>query len=100
MSDELFVDGISGVGFGKGAVRIDFFAFSAENPDGKGKPAKENKQRLVMTTEGFVESFTLLAGVMDKLKDAGLVAPRPAAGATGTGTPPAGSGAASPSPNF
>ena len=99
MSDELFVDGILGVGFGKGAVRIDFFAMG-EGRDAKGQPTKERRQRLVMTTEGFVESFTLLAGVMDKLKDAGLIAPRPAADATGTGTPPAGSGAASPSPNF
>ena len=95
MSDELFVDGI----LGKGAVRIDFFAMG-EGLDAKGQPTKERRQRLVMTTEGFVESFALLAGVMEKLKAAGLVAPRPAPGATGTGTPPAGSGAASPSPNF
>jgi hypothetical protein len=99
MSDELFVDGILGIGFGKGAVRIDFFAMG-EDLDAKGQPTKERRQRLVMTTEGFVESFALLAGVMEKLKAAGLVAPRPAPGATGTGTPPAGSGAASPSPNF
>ncbi|HCR12532.1 hypothetical protein [Solidesulfovibrio sp.] len=99
MSDELFVDGILGIGFGKGAVRIDFFAMG-EGLDAKGQPTKERRQRLVMTTEGFVESFALLAGVMEKLKAAGLVAPRPAPGATGTGTPPAGSGAASPSPNF
>lgn len=99
MSDELFVDGILGVGFGKGAVRIDFFAMG-EGLDAKGQPVKERKQRLVMTTEGFVESFAMLAGVMEKLKAAGLVAQRPAAGATGAGTPPAGSGAASPSPNF
>lgn len=97
MSDELFVDGILGIGFGKGAVRIDFFAMG-EGLDAKGQPTKERRQRLVMTTEGFVESFALLAGVMEKLKAAGLVAPRPAASANGT--PPAGSGAASPSPNF
>ncbi|UJX42269.1 hypothetical protein K9F62_06210 [Desulfovibrio sp. JY] len=100
MSDELFVDGISGVGFGKGAVRIDFFAFSAENPDGKGKPAKENKQRLVMTTEGFVESFALLAGVMEKLKAAGLVTKRPAAVGEKSQTPATGNDPESPSPNF
>lgn len=99
MSDELFVDGILGIGFGKGAVRVDFFAMG-EGLDAKGQPTKERRQRLVMTTEGFVESFALLAGVMEKLKAAGLVAPRPAASATGTGTPPAGNGAASPSPNF
>ncbi|MFU2210501.1 hypothetical protein [Solidesulfovibrio sp. C21] len=100
MSDELFVDGISGVGFGKGAVRIDFFAFSAENPDGKGKPAKENKQRLVMTTEGFVESFALLAGVMEKLKAAGLVTKRPAGVGEKSQTPATGNDPECPSPNF
>ena len=39
MSEEVFADGILGVGFGKGAVRIDFFALSAETTDAKGQPA-------------------------------------------------------------
>ena len=100
MSDELFVDGISGVGFGKGAVRIDFFALSADAVDAKGQPAKERRQRLVMTTEGFVESFALLAGVMEKLKAAGLVSQRPAAASEKTKNPAQGNDPASPSPNF
>ncbi|EFL51753.1 conserved hypothetical protein [Solidesulfovibrio fructosivorans JJ]] len=100
MSDELFVDGISGIGFGKGAVRIDFFALSADSLDGKGKPAKERKQRLVMTTEGFIESFAMLAGVMEKLKTAGLVAKRPAADGGKTQKPPQENDPGSPSPNF
>ncbi|WP_428563530.1 MAG: hypothetical protein ACP59X_00450 [Solidesulfovibrio sp. DCME] len=108
MSDELFVDGILGVGFGKGAVRIDFFALG-EGQDAKGQPAKERRQRLVMTTEGFVESYAMLTGVMEKLKAAGLVAARPAGGTGGGGGAGGGSGGggavggkggSSPSPNF
>ncbi|WP_300163986.1 hypothetical protein [Solidesulfovibrio sp.] len=105
MSDELFVDGILGVGFGKGAVRIDFFAMG-EGLDAKGQPTKERKQRLVMTTEGFVESFAMLAGVMEKLKAAGLVAARPATtgdqakAAEGAAGGSGGAGGSSPSPNF
>ncbi len=98
MSDELFVDGISGIGFGKGAVRIDFFALSGDAVDAKGQPARERKQRLVMTTEGFVESFAMLAGVMEKLKAQGVVAARPAGKAADPAAGKDGSG--SPSPNF
>ena len=100
MSEELFVDGILGVGYGKGAVRIDFFALSADAVDAQGQPAKARCQRIVMTTEGFVEAFSLLAGVMDKLQAQGVVrrqtAPAPATAATDA--PNANEG--SPSPNF
>ncbi|MEA4856938.1 hypothetical protein [Solidesulfovibrio sp.] len=107
MSDELFVDGILGVGFGKGAVRIDFFALG-EGQDAKGQPTKERRQRLVMTTEGFVESYAMLTGVMEKLKAAGLVAARATPGGGAEKTRAASSGSlgggggegGSPSPNF
>ncbi len=78
MSDELFADGVLSVGFGKGAVRIDYFALG-ETLDEQGQPLKEHRQRIVMTTEGFVESFALMAGVIEKLKAAGVIAARPAA---------------------
>lgn len=97
MSDELFVDGILGIGFGKGAVRIDFFALAADAVDAKGQPAKERRQRLVMTTEGFVESFAMLSGVMEKLEAQGLVARRPAKAVPDKPREAAGD---SPSPNF
>ena len=104
MSEEVFADGILGVGFGKGAVRIDFFALSAETTDAKGQPAKERRQRIVMTTEGFVEAFTMLAGVMDKLQAQGVVRRQTAGAPAGAATPPgpdaAKADAGSPSPNF
>ena len=100
MSDEVFADGILGVGFGKGAVRIDFFALSAEAVDAKGQPAKERRQRVVMTTEGFVEAYAMLTSVMDKLQAQGLVRRQAAPGATGTGAKDAPAAPASPSTNF
>ncbi len=101
MSEETFVDGILGVGFGKGAVRIDFFTLSADAVDAKGQPVKERSRRVVMTTEVFVESFAMLSGVMEKLKAAGVVRQAPAKSAAeagdGEATP---GGGGSPSPNF
>jgi len=97
MSEELFADGILGIGYGKGAVRIDFFALSADAVDAKGQPAKERRQRIVMTTEGFVEAFTMLSGVMDKLQAQGIVR-RQTVVAPGQDAPKADPG--SPSPNF
>ena len=101
MSEEVFADGILGVGFGKGAVRIDFFALSADVADAKGQPAKERRQRIVMTTEGFVEAYAMLSGVMEKLQAQGLVRRQgPGAAApdkAGKDQTPA---SGSPSPNF
>lgn len=104
MTEELFADGILGIGYGKGAVRIDFFALSADAVDAKGQPAKQRRQRIVMTTEGFVEAFTMLSGVMDKLQAQGVVrrqtagGPADAPAASGKAAPKTGKG--SPSPNF
>lgn len=100
MSEELFADGILGIGYGKGAVRIDFFALSAEAVDAKGQPAKERRQRIVMTTEGFVEAFTMLSGVMDKLQAQGIVRRQTVAAPAAPGQDAAKADPGSPSPNF
>ncbi|MFP5258663.1 MAG: hypothetical protein ACLGQH_06535 [Acidobacteriota bacterium] len=100
MSEELFADGILGIGYGKGAVRIDFFALSAEAVDAKGQPAKERRQRIVMTTEGFVEAFTMLSGVMDKLLAQGVVRRQTAAASDAPGQDAPKDDLDSPSPNF
>ncbi len=97
MTEELFVDGILGVGFGKGAVRVDLFTMSADAVDANGHPVRERRQRLIMTTEGFIESFNLLADVMEKLQAQGLVPerqPKPAPALRDI------NGSVSPSPNF
>ncbi len=102
MSDETFVEGILGVGLGKGALRIDFYGI-AEGVDEKGHPARERKHRLIMTMESFVETMNALQGVMTKLKEGGLV--RDGASPAG-GTAPQGAGGDAPgtpppvSPNF
>jgi len=72
MSDETFVEGVLGVGLGKGALRIDFYGI-AEGVDEKGHPARERKHRIIMTMESFVETMGALQGVMAKLKENGLI---------------------------
>jgi len=100
MTEELFADGILGIGYGKGAVRIDFFALSADAVDAKGQPAKERRQRIVMTTEGFVEAYTMLTGVMEKLQAQGVVRRQTATTATAPDAKAPTAGEGSPSPNF
>lgn len=72
MADEVFVDGILGVGLSQGALRVDFFTVSDVS-----KASRETKLRLIMTTEGFVTIYAHLTQVMEQLKKAGG-APRPA----------------------
>jgi hypothetical protein len=101
MTHELFVDGVLGIAYGKGAVRIDFCTLSPDAVDAKGQPVRERSQRIVMTTEVFMESVAMLQGVAEKLKAQGVAVRRALADApaaeAGDDEPKAGG---SPSPNF
>jgi hypothetical protein len=101
MTSELFVDGILGVAFGKGAVRVDFFTLSPDAVDAKGQPVRERSQRVVMTTEVFMESVAMLQGIKDKIEAQGLIAHRhPKKDGPGGPAPGRAKKDESPSPNF
>ncbi|GFK93491.1 hypothetical protein NNJEOMEG_01324 [Fundidesulfovibrio magnetotacticus] len=83
---DVFVDGVLGAGFSKGAVRVRFYGL-----DMGQEVRQEHNLSLVMTVEGFLEVHAKFAEVMAQLKKSGLVKELPPAG---------GAGAAPVSPNF
>jgi len=91
--EEVFVDGVLGAGFSKGAVRVKLFSLDVGQ-----EVRQEHRVSLVMTVEGFLEIQAKFAEVTAQLMKAGLVkeAPRPGGGAKDAGPEPAGSL----SPNF
>ncbi len=94
---ELFADRIAEIAVTGAVVRLDFASFSVTARDAGNQPTLEHRQRVVMPTEGFVQSFALMAKVMQDLEKRGLVRR-----AEPTADPAAG-GAAAPapvSPNF
>lgn len=62
MADEIFVDGVLGVGFSQGAMRIDFYTVSNVS-----QPSKKSVLRLIMTKEGFVETYGQFTEVIQQL---------------------------------
>jgi len=95
MTPELFADRISEITLTGSVVRIDLASFSASERDANNQPRLEMRQRVVMPTEGFVQSFGLMAKVMQDLQKRGLLrVPEGAAPPADAPTKPGGS------PNF
>ncbi len=70
---ELFADGIGDISFGAGVVRIDLYSFSATDKDAAGNPGRELRQRVIMSPQGFVESFAAMQAMIGRLRQAGIV---------------------------
>ncbi|WP_156921688.1 hypothetical protein [Desulfovibrio inopinatus] len=73
MIDEKFSDGLMKIDLGRGVIRLDFYSLSADKVDAKGEPLRERCQRIILTPQGFVESFNMMQNVMDKFIESGLV---------------------------
>lgn len=73
MSSELFADRIAEIGITGGVVRLDLVSLSATQRDENNQPTPEFRQRIVMPAEGFVQSFALMAKVMQELEKKGVV---------------------------
>lgn len=94
---EFFADGVAEVGYGAGAVRIDFYTLG-RGKDAQGNPTKELTQRVVMTPQGFIEAWGSMQGMADKLTEIGILKKREGAAAAPAAAP---AEAAPPmSPNF
>ncbi|MBF0482520.1 MAG: hypothetical protein HQK81_01840 [Desulfovibrionaceae bacterium] len=70
---ELYTDGIMQLGFGRGAVRIDWFSICPDKMDQSGQPIREKMLRLITTPQGLVESLQQMQGLLQKLVEAGVV---------------------------
>jgi hypothetical protein len=81
--DELYADSIGGIALTAGVVRVDLHSLSATERDEKNNPKPVFRQRIIMPVEGFVQSFALMAQVMQQLEKNGVIkkGPPPAEGA-------------------
>jgi len=73
MSNQEFVDGVQEITIQSGIVRVDYFTYSAEAKDSSGKPAKELSKRLLMSPEGFLQTFSAMERIVDQLVDRGAI---------------------------
>lgn len=113
MIDEIYVDGVLAAGFHRGMLRIEFFSVApgAGSPGGPAsEERKQPRQRLIMTPQGFAETYGVFTEIMLKLKQAGLLGEPGGRGvdaaqtgsseASGAGGAGPGTGLGSVSPNF
>ncbi|MFH1034537.1 MAG: hypothetical protein V1806_08525 [Pseudomonadota bacterium] len=73
MSKETFAVGCGGIGFHNGVVMIDFTGLSATEKDAEGRPAKEMRQRIIMTPDALLETFNNIQGMINKLVEVGVL---------------------------
>ena len=76
-SEELFADNIAGIAVTGGVVRMDLMSLSPSEKDEKDQPKPVFRQRIVMPVEGFVQSFALMAQVMQQLEKSGVIKKAP-----------------------
>tara|TARA_Y100000588_G_C14020214_1_gene823911 strand:- start:152 stop:493 length:342 start_codon:yes stop_codon:yes gene_type:complete len=72
---EIFVDGVGGIVFTKGTVRLELVCaspFDSPTPE-KGEPPMVPRQRLVLPLEGFLRSFGVMQNLVNKLAQEGIV---------------------------
>lgn len=80
MTEERYADAIGEITLVGPTVRIDLVSLSPTAKDEKGQPRPEFRQRIVMPVDGFLQSFAMMARVMQKMEAQGLIK-RPAADA-------------------
>ena len=100
MQNELYADAIGEITVTGTIIRIDLVSLSATEKDAAGQPVPQLRQRVVMSIEGFANSFDVLQKAMNGLIEAGAVkrvdAPVPVAASKPNGGAPRPGG----SPNF
>ena len=78
MIPEIFADGIGDISFGNGVIRVDLVSLSATAKDDKGQPLRELRQRVIMSPQGFLETYAAMENVLQKLVEMGVISKRPA----------------------
>lgn len=73
MQNELYADAIGEITVSGPTVRIDLVSLSATAKDSAGKPVPEFRQRVIMTIDGFANSFEVLQQAMNGLIEAGAI---------------------------
>ena len=73
MTHEIFADRVGEIALTGSVVRLDLMSLSATERDEKNQPKLEFRQRIVIPAEGFVQSFALMAQMMQELEKKGLI---------------------------
>jgi hypothetical protein len=73
MHDELYADAIGEITVTGTIIRIDLVSLSATQKDSHNQPVSQLRQRVVMSIEGFANSFDVLQKAMNGLIEAGAV---------------------------
>ena len=67
---EIYSDGIGQISFAGGMVRFDLMTLE---PNGDNEPTPVFKERVVMSPDGFLKSFSTMEGLINRLVDAGVL---------------------------
>ena len=67
---ELYSDGIGQISFAGGMVRFDLMTLE---PNGDNEPTPVFKERVVMSPDGFLKSFSTMEGLINRLVEAGVL---------------------------
>lgn len=78
MSEERYADAFGEISLVGPTVRIDLVSLSPSEKDDKGQPKPVFRQRIVMPVDGFLQSFGLMARVMQQLEQQGVIKRAPA----------------------
>ncbi|HTJ56867.1 MAG TPA: hypothetical protein VL418_04795 [Devosiaceae bacterium] len=73
MQTELYADSIGEITVSGAIVRIDLVSLSATQRDANNKPVPEFRQRVIMSIEGFANSFEVLQKAMHGLIESGAI---------------------------
>ena len=73
MPGELYADAIGEITVTGTIVRIDLVSLSTSMRDDLGQLVPEHRQRIVMSLEGFANSFDVLQNAMNGLIEAGAI---------------------------
>lgn len=71
--NEIYSDGIGKIHFYGGVIRLDLFSFEPSDVDGEA-PQRKVTDRIIMSPNAFLSSFDSFVNMIEKLKDAGIVA--------------------------
>lgn len=96
--EQHYADGIEEVSITSGIVRVDLFRYVAGAKGKDGRPPREVSQRLLLSPEAFIQTFSSFEQVVKQLEEKGLVQRRNAD--AGSAAKPAVVAPKAKSPNF
>ena len=73
MQAEIYADSIGEITVTGTIMRLDLVSLSATMRDDAGQPVPEQRLRIVMSLEGFANSFEVLQNAMNGLIEAGAI---------------------------